>query len=885
MPSDPDRLTPNRNPRRDAFDPHRLGPRQRTWRRFVAGSGALILAVVIGSAVFVIGKISRMTTGLPSVASLESYLPPTVSRIYASDDRILAELAAERRLYTPFNAIPDRVKKAFIAAEDKNFYAHHGVDLKAILRAEFGNITRPKGRRPVGASTITQQVARNMILNSRAPTLERKEREALLAMRIERVLSKQKILEIYLNGIYLGQGAYGVAAAAQTYFNKPLDELTDAEAAYLASLPKSPSNYDPYKHADRAVSRRNWVLTRMVETGALSAEDAAAAQSSPLIAKDTKRFGPMPNGEWFASEVRRQLIDDYGETRALEGGLEVHTSLDPRLQDAATHILHEGLMEYDRRRSRWRGPVGHVNLTAFRQNDPELIQKLTPPAGILPQWRLAVMTDARRGVVAWRDQYRPDASKKATIAQILPKDFAWMKSGDPRLGEGDLVMIEPIRNSSFVAIRQIPEVQGALISLDAHTGRVLAMVGGWSFKQSQFNRVTQALRQPGSSFKPFVYLDAMENGVPPSEKFDDAPISFGTWHPMNYEKDNWGPTTLHDALRESRNLVTIRLAAYLGMNSVAKMAQDVGLVDKMPHVLPAALGAVETTVLKEAGAYASLAAGGKRVTPHLIDTVLDRDGSVLYRAADATLETAQQAADPQKTPSGKSDQTGHQDETSDADAQNVSVPHIVSTQPQIASPESAYQVTSMLQDAIRRGTGRRAAADIDREIAGKTGTSQDFRDAWFAGFAPDIVTVVWVGYDTPRSLGRNETGGRVAGPIWNRFMKFALEGRPKLQFRVPDGITLARYDTGRLIAVDGFKADEAPGASIALHGYGAGTEPLNASDTGADVATSEDDMMPSGETEATAPPAEALPPPSSPSGVETAPTTQSQSDIGLGGLY
>ncbi len=256
MPSDPDRLTPNRNPRRDAFDLHRLGPCQRTWRRFVAGSGALILAVVIGGAVFVIGKISRMTKGLPSVASLESYLPPTVSRIYASDDRILAELAAERRLYTPFNAIPDRVKKAFIAAEDKNFYAHHGVDLKAILRAEFGNITRPKGRRPVGASTITQQVARNMILNSRAPTLERKEREALLAMRIERVLSKQKILEIYLNGIYLGQGAYGVAAAAQTYFNKPLDELTDAEAAYLASLPKSPSNYDPYKHADRAVSRR-----------------------------------------------------------------------------------------------------------------------------------------------------------------------------------------------------------------------------------------------------------------------------------------------------------------------------------------------------------------------------------------------------------------------------------------------------------------------------------------------------------------------------------------------------------------------------------------------------------------------------------------------------
>ncbi|GBR04588.1 penicillin-binding protein 1A [Asaia siamensis] len=863
------------------------GPRFRRWRQGLAIAVGVMLVGVAGSGLFVWHQYEQIASDLPSVDTLKTYQPPTVSRIYTSDDRIMAELAAERRIYIPINAIPERVKNAFIAPEDQNFYTHAGLDPLAILRAELTNLTH-RSKRALGASTITQQVARNMLLNSNARTLERKEKEALLALRIEQTLSKDKILEIYLNGIYLGNGAYGVAAAAQTYFNKPLDQLTDAEAAFLGALPKSPANYNPYRHPERAIERRNWVLDRMAEIHAITREAAEAGQKEPLIPHDAVRFGPLPNAEWFGSEVRRQLIDRYGPDRAMQGGLEVHTSLDRKLQDAATLSLRQGLMDYDRSHSRWRGPVTKLHDPGAIAGWATALKDITPPAGMIDQWRLAVVLNPAQGRVGWLSH------GEAKEGQVLPKDLGWMRSGGA-LAAGDVIMIEPQAEPGRVAVRQVPKVEGALVSLDARTGRVLAMVGGWSFKESQFNRATQALRQPGSSFKPFVYLDAMEQGIPPSEKFDDAPVSYGDWHPKNYEEDNWGPTTLHDALRESRNLVTIRLAAHLGMKSVADMAISIGLVDQMPHVLPAALGAVETTVLREAGAYATIANGGKLVTPSLIDAVLDRDGTVLWKPEGVSLGTTMQAPNqtaviapalPATPDTGVPPATPPvapvQPAVTQPVAGSVEVPHLQDNRRQVASAASTYQITAMMQDVIKRGTGTIAGQGITREIAGKTGTSQDFRDAWFAGFTPDIVTIVWVGFDTPQSLGKSETGGRIAGPIWNRFMKVALEGRPELKFRVPEGVTLARYDTGRLMAVDGFKADQVPGMSIALHGFGAGTEALTAADTGTDLYDTETDMAgaasqaglsdPNGENSG------------APKKLQ-APNAQPPGDIGMGGLY
>ncbi|WP_332350234.1 penicillin-binding protein 1A [Asaia spathodeae] len=863
------------------------GPRFRRWRQGLAIAVGVMLVGVAGSGLFVWHQYEQIASDLPSVDTLKTYQPPTVSRIYTSDDRIMAELAAERRIYIPINAIPERVKNAFIAPEDQNFYTHAGLDPLAILRAELTNLTH-RSKRALGASTITQQVARNMLLNSNARTLERKEKEALLALRIEQTLSKDKILEIYLNGIYLGNGAYGVAAAAQTYFNKPLDQLTDAEAAFLGALPKSPANYNPYRHPERAIERRNWVLDRMAEIHAITREAAEAGQKEPLIPHDAVRFGPLPNAEWFGSEVRRQLIDRYGPDRAMQGGLEVHTSLDRKLQDAATLSLRQGLMDYDRSHSRWRGPVTKLHDPGAIAGWVTALKDITPPAGMIDQWRLAVVLNPAQGRVGWLSH------GEAQEGQVLPKDLGWMRSGGA-LAAGDVIMIEPQAEPGRVAVRQVPKVEGALVSLDARTGRVLAMVGGWSFKESQFNRATQALRQPGSSFKPFVYLDAMEQGIPPSEKFDDAPVSYGDWHPKNYEEDNWGPTTLHDALRESRNLVTIRLAAHLGMKSVADMAISIGLVDQMPHVLPAALGAVETTVLREAGAYATIANGGKLVTPSLIDAVLDRDGTVLWKPEGVAFGTTMQA--PNQTaviapalpatpdaavPPATPPVAPVQPPVTQPVAGSVEVPHLQDNRRQVASAASTYQITAMMQDVIKRGTGTIAGQGITREIAGKTGTSQDFRDAWFAGFTPDIVTIVWVGFDTPQSLGKSETGGRIAGPIWNRFMKVALEGRPELKFRVPEGVTLARYDTGRLMAVDGFKADQVPGMSIALHGFGAGTEALTAADTGTDLYDTETDMAGAASQAG----------PSDPNGENSgapkklqAPNAQPPGDIGMGGLY
>lgn len=841
-----------------------IRPRFRRFRQTLAVTAGVGLVGALGAGVLAWATYAKLLADMPSIDSLQVYQPPTVSRIYTSDDQLMAQLASERRIFVPIDAIPDRVKKAFLATEDHNFYSHGGVDVMAIARAGVTDLFARHGRRPLGASTITQQVAKVMLLNSNVLTLERKFKEALLAIKMEEVLSKDKILEIYLNGIDLGNGVFGVAAAAQTYFNKPLDQLTDAEAASLAALPKSPTHYNPYLHPQAALARRNLVLDLMVENGVLAQEQAEQDKQEPLLPERSPRFGPLADSEWFGAEVRRQLIGQYGQDRALNGGLEVHTSMNHGLQAAATRILREGLVTYDRARTGWRGPVRHVD-GVTDSNWTAQLDRVVAPAGMLPEWRLGMLLPGGTRV-GWVEHGVP------RTATLLWSDIVWARR--MRLIQaGDAIMVQPQANGT-VSLRQIPQVEGAAVTMDARTGRVLALVGGWSFRESQFNRATQALRQPGSSFKPFVYLAAMEQGISPSEKFDDSPVSYGNWHPRNYEHDNWGPTTLHDALRESRNLVTIRVAAHLGMKAVADTAEKAGLVDQMPRVLPAALGAVETTVLKEAAAYASIANGGHVVQPSLIDDIQDRAGDILWHSSALSLSTGQQVPPVAVPANGKA--------VPSAPVSGSAVPLLNDPRPVLASEASAYQVVTMLKDVIANGTGRLAGEGIDRPIAGKTGTSQDFHDAWFAGFSPDLVTVVWVGYDTPETLGKNADGGRIAAPIWNRIMKVALSDRPRVDFHVPADVTLARYNTGRVEAVDGFKPDQVPGASIGVHGFGAGTESLTATDTGADsvVSDSENDMgnVPESSGASSGHAAQSnTPAPQKPD--------SSEGDIGVGGLY
>jgi penicillin-binding protein 1A len=797
----------------------------------------LAALMVLGGGVAGWAAYRHFAAGLPDVQGLHDYQPPVMSRIYAGNSRLLAELATERRIFVPYAAIPELVTRAFLAAEDKTFFQHHGVDPLAMLRAAVTDVMQiGQGRRPIGASTITQQVAKNMLLGNEV-SVSRKVKEVLLAFRIEQSLSKERILELYLNEIYLGLSSYGVAAAAEAYFNKSLDALSPAEAAFLAALPKAPNNYNPFRFPEAARARRDWVLDRMVETRAITAEQAAAARAAPVAPSQYRRPETVPGADYFATEVRRQLIDKFGADVATQGGLVVRTSLDPALQALADRTLREGLLRYDQKQGGWRGPVGRLDLGArLRSGWAAALAATARPPGMLPEWQLAAVlessdAEAKLGVLApAAGGSVPGATDPQTVLPLQLADLAWARpaqsSGPPgpaprRAGDvlkpGDVVMVErvpaeparphaPARPERLL-LRQIPQVEGALVALDPATGRVLALSGGWSFELSQFDRATQANRQPGSSFKPFVYLTALEQGISPSQRFMDAPFvedlgAGGKWRPSNFEQDFNGPVPLHVALEKSLNLVTVRVAEQVGMEAVADTAIAFHMVDSMPRVLPAALGAVETTVLREAGAYASLAAGGKEVVPTLIDTVQDRDGHVVWHAPGPGCETCQDPAQP---------------------------PTLADERKQIADPASVYQLNLMLQSVVQHGTGVAAGKGLDRQIAGKTGTSQDFQDAWFAGFTPDLVTVVWIGFDTPASLGNNETGGALAAPVWHDFMAAALKGRPALKFAPPPDLTVASYEGGFGTITDAFKSGQTPGASGRAEGGGPATAAAPAS--------------------------------------------------------
>ena len=766
---------------------------------WLAAAGTVMAGI---AALFVADHFAR---GLPAYGWLATYEPPVATRVHAGDGRLLAEFAVEHRLFVPVEAIPKRVVDAFLSAEDKTFYDHAGLDPAGLFRAVYTNIRSKlseSARRPVGGSTITQQVAKNFLLSAEV-SVERKIREAILAFRLEKALPKDAILELYLNQIYLGYGSYGVAAAALNYFNRSLDDLTIAEAAFLAALPKAPNNYHPVRRRAQAIARRDWVVGRMLDDRRISPVEAEEALAAPLEvrSRDATEFF---EADWFAEEVRRELMEVFGQEKLYSGGLSVRTTIDPKLQRIGERALRSGLQGYDRRHG-WRGPLARLD----KDDLAAALGSASAPPGLSP-YRLAAVTGVSADAAAI-------LLKDGSAGRIPLEEAKWARRSLPKqrvgaapkrmhevLEAGDLIAVERVRKGpggGIWALRQIPNVEGALVAMDPHTGHVLAMVGGYDAERSEFNRATQAMRQPGSAFKPFVYLAALQEGYTPATLLADMPIvidqggDLGLWRPRNYAGSFHGIVPMRIGIERSRNLMTVRLAQAVGMNEVAAVAGRFGIQEEMPEVLSMSLGAGETTLSRMTAAYAMLANGGRRISPTIIDRVQDRHGHTVFRREQRTCPGCDAL-----------DELGPE------------VPYPPDPRERIADPQSVYQVVSMLEGVVLRGTGRRLRA-IGKPLAGKTGTTSDYVDAWFVGFASDLVVGVYAGFDRPRTLGHAETGSSVAAPVFGAFMREALGKAPAAPFRIPPGMSFLRV--GR---TSGKPAG--PGeADIILEAFKPGTEP------------------------------------------------------------
>jgi penicillin-binding protein 1A len=794
----------------------------RLWLRFFGflfAAGTIVFVVAIAGAA---GMLWHYSKDLPDYSQLQDYEPPVMTRVHASDGALVAEYAKERRLYIPIQAVPKPVINAFLAAEDKNFYEHGGLDFTGIARAGMLYLQNlGSSRRPQGASTITQQVAKNFLLTNEL-SFHRKIKEALLAMKIERAYSKEKILELYLNEIYLGLGAYGIAAASLLYFDKSVHELTVAEAAYLAALPKAPTYLHPFRQRERAVERRNWVIDRMAELGFVPSDQADAAKKQPLNVTQRPTGAQLFAAEYFAEEVRRYVYDNYGEKKLYEGGLSVRTTLDPKMQVAARKVLSDALVKFDEGQG-WRGPVSKIDIGGdwgVKLADVKALSDIAP-------WKLAVVLEtsdqaARIGFQPGRE-LGGSVVKERQVGNIALDGVKWAKpaAGANRLRTpikvsqvlepGDVIYVEPLgKDNPQYRLRQVPEVSGAIVAMDPLTGRVLSLVGGFSYDQSQFNRATQALRQPGSAFKPLVYAAALDNGYTPSTVVVDAPIEIdqgaglGVWRPENYSGKFYGPQTLRFGIEQSRNVMTVRLAQDVGMPLIGEYSKRFGVYDDLPPYLSFALGAGETTVLKMTAAYSMFANGGKRIKPTLIDRIQDRYGRTVYKH------------DLRECRGCTAEKWNNQPE-----------PSLVDRREQVLDPMTAYQITSMMEGVVQRGTAT-VVREVGKPIAGKTGTTNEEKDAWFVGFSPDLAVGVYIGYDKPRHLGRGATGGHLAAPIVKDFMKLALADKPAVPFRVPAGIKLIRIDSktgmragpgSEKVILEGFKPGTAPPDNYSVAGY------------------------------------------------------------------
>jgi penicillin-binding protein 1A len=738
-------------------------------KRLINYSIKIFISVFLILLFFIFSSFWYFSSGLPDYKKLSNYEPPVSSRVYAENGKLLAEYAIEKRLFIPYSSIPKKVINSFLSAEDKNFYNHPGIDAKGIIRAILKNFKNIMGdKRLEGASTITQQVAKNFLLTNEV-SIKRKIKEAILAFRIEKAYSKERILELYLNQIYLGEGTYGIAAASLEYFNKSVKELDYVEAALLAALPKAPSKYNPFRYKAEAKLRRNLVLNNLRENGFITLAQNIKMKQEDIVLKKRK-IDFLNEANSYSEEVRRVIKVKYGFDKLYAEGLSIKSPLDTNYQIFALDALREGIESFDRRHG-WRGPITNVFTDKNWENK---IKKLNIDPTL--KWKIGEIKDIYENNIKFK------ILNENTEGNILNKDLQWVtkKEINKYFKIGDLLFLKKNAKNNNWLLKQNPEVNGAIVVLDPFTGRVKALVGGFSFKSSEFNRATQAKRQPGSAFKPFVYAVALENGYSPNSIVLDAPfiaeqgVGLKNWKPENYGKKFYGPSTLRKGIEYSRNLMTVRISQNVGLEKILKLSKDLNIYEEIPELLSVSLGSAETTLMNITSAYATFVNGGKKINPIIIDRIQDRRGKTIFN-------------------SDKRECIGCDRLIENSDK----FPKIKDNNTQVISKETAYQITSMLEGAVKRGTGKKLR-DLKVPLAGKTGTTNNNYDAWFVGFSSNLVIGVYVGFDNPQTLGRYETGAKAALPIFKKFVEKALYREDFKPFTIPEGIVFSAidYDTG-----------------------------------------------------------------------------------------
>jgi len=721
-------------------------------------TGMLLIVLVILSILW------AFSNNLPDYKFLKNYKPPVSSKVYSGEGEFVSDFSSEKRIFVPFNAIPKKIINAFLAAEDKNFFSHPGVDAKGVMRAIVNNISNVLySKRLEGASTITQQVAKNFLLTNEV-SLNRKLKEAILAFRIERVLSKERILELYLNQIYLGEGTYGVASASLEYFDKSINELDYSESALLAALPKAPSKYNPYKNIELAKFRRNLVLRNLLDNNYIDKKNYKELTANKIILKKKKKVF-FEDARYYVEDIRKSILDQFGFEKVYKQGFNIKTPLNLNLQKIATQSLREGLINYDKRKG-WRGALTNkkYSMNWFKNKDLKKF-KLEKSIG----WELAIV----KKITQFSINIETEKKRKGTVNY---NNISWTKKEFKELVKlGDIIYVKKYKNTTY-ELKQLPKVNGGIVAMDPFTGRVLALSGGFSFKKSEFNRVSQASRQPGSAFKPFIYALALENDYSPATLVLDAPLvlkqgsDLKMWKPENYGKKFYGPSTLRMGLEKSRNLMTVRIAQDLGLKKIINFSKQLGIYNNPNELLSISLGSAETTLIKLTSAYCSFVNGGKLIKPILIDRIQDSEGNTIFNSETRIC--------------GDCDKISSFSEK---------YPKITNNFPQIFSPETAYQMTSMLEGAVKRGTGRKLR-DLNLDLAGKTGTTNNNTDTWFIGFTSKLVVGVYVGHDKSKTLGKYETGAKTALPVFKNFVKRAIKKKDARPFKVADNIIMMVID-------------------------------------------------------------------------------------------
>ena len=732
--------------------------------RIIKNIFILILSFGLLSALSIIAVLWAFSNNLPDYKFLKNYKPAVSSKVYSGDGELVNDFSSEKRIFVPYKAISEKVINSFLSAEDKNFFYHPGVDAKGVLRAVVNNISNIiASRRLEGASTITQQVAKNFLLTNEV-SLNRKIKEAILAFRIERALSKERILELYLNQIYLGEGTYGVASASLEYFDKPISELSYEEAAMLAALPKAPSRYNPYKNIKLAKFRRDLVLKNLLENGYINESDYKEFTNNKISLKKRKKTF-TEDTSYYVEDIRKDVVEKLGFDKVYKQGLNISTPINLDLQKIAIKSLREGLISYDKRRG-WRGPI--INSKRLDNWNKDIN---------LDKFRLEKSINWEIAIVIKIDKFFVDVETENKENGIIKyENISWVKKEfDQILKVGDIIYVEKLKGNTF-ALRQLPEVNGGIVVMDPFTGRVLALSGGFSFKKSEFNRATQALRQPGSAFKPFIYALALENGYTPSTLILDAPLvleqgsDLKMWKPENYGKKFYGPSTLRMGLEKSRNLMTVRIAQDLGLKKIVNFSKQLKIYEDPSELLSISLGSAETTLLKLTSAYSSFVNGGKLIMPIMIDRIQDSEGNTIFNN--------------EKRKCINCDQISYLSEN---------YPNIRDEFLQIFSSETAYQMTSILEGTVQNGTGKNLK-DLNLDIGGKTGTTNSNTDTWFIGFTSKLVIGAYVGFDNPKSLGKYETGAKTALPIFKNFVKNAVKKEEARPFKVADNIIMKVID-------------------------------------------------------------------------------------------